>query len=95
MNEEYEVERQIESLVNMDLSLEDMPSHENNAKALVVGAGVLVPYILGQVANFLFEETICLLETHALPLTLSSFIKANFCGSFIKCEISFKGLSLI
>tara|TARA_Y100000015_G_C2388964_1_gene89042 strand:+ start:692 stop:1387 length:696 start_codon:yes stop_codon:yes gene_type:complete len=58
MNEEYEVERQIESLVNMDLSLEDMPSHENNAKALVVGAGMLVPYILGQVANFLFEETI-------------------------------------
>ena len=58
MNEEYEIERQIKSLVNMDLSLEDIPSHENNAKALGAGAGMLVTYMLGQVSNFLFEETI-------------------------------------
>lgn len=58
MNEEYEIERQIESLVNMDLSLEDMPSHENSPKALVVGSSMLATYIIGQVSDFLFEETI-------------------------------------
>ena len=29
-------------------------------------------------SSFLFDEIICLLETQALPLTLSSFISANF-----------------
>ena len=30
------------------------------------------------------REIISFLDTHALPLILSNFIKANFCGSFIK-----------
>ena len=35
-------------------------------------------------SSFLNEEIISLLETQALPLTLSNLIRANFCGSFIK-----------
>ena len=46
-------------------------------------------------SSFLKDEIISLLETQAFPLILSNLIKANFCGSFIRCEISFKGLSLI
>ena len=35
-------------------------------------------------SSFLKEEIISLRETQALPLTLSNFINANFCGSFIR-----------
>ena len=35
-------------------------------------------------SSLLFEETICLLDTHAFPLNLSNFIIANFCSTPIK-----------
>ena len=38
----------------------------------------------GQIILSLNDEIISLLETQALPLTLSSLINANFCGSFIR-----------
>ena len=40
--------------------------------------------IIFALSSFLNEEIISLRETHALPLTLSNLISANFCGSFIK-----------
>ena len=49
--------------------------------------------IIFTLSSFLFDETTCLLETTLFPLTISSFISANFCSTPIKWSIFFMGLS--
>ena len=50
-----------------------------SADDLAAGSG-----IIKNASSFLFDDTTCLLDTTLLPLTISSFIKANFCSTPIK-----------